>query len=40
VDIVVEVSHHLTSIFDKLGRANRFDLVIYAYRHGLAESPR
>jgi two-component system nitrate/nitrite response regulator NarL len=34
------VSHHLTSIFDKLGLANRFDLVIYAYRHGLAESPR
>jgi two-component system, NarL family, nitrate/nitrite response regulator NarL len=34
------VSHHLTSIFDKLGVANRFDLVIYAYRHGLADSPR
>jgi DNA-binding NarL/FixJ family response regulator len=34
------VSHHLTSIFDKLDVANRFDLVIYAYRHGLAESPR
>jgi DNA-binding NarL/FixJ family response regulator len=34
------VSHHLTSIFDKLGVPNRFDLVIYAYRHGLAESPR
>jgi two-component system nitrate/nitrite response regulator NarL len=34
------VSHHLTSIFDKLGVANRFDLVIYAYRHGLAEAPR
>jgi DNA-binding NarL/FixJ family response regulator len=34
------VSHHLTSIFDKLAVANRFDLVIYAYRHGLAESPR
>jgi two-component system nitrate/nitrite response regulator NarL len=30
------VSHHLTSIFDKLGLANRFDLVVYAYRHGLA----
>ena len=29
------VSHHLTSIFAKLGLANRFDLVIYAYRHGL-----
>ena len=34
------VSHHLTSIFAKLGLANRFDLVIYAYRHGLAEPPR
>jgi two-component system nitrate/nitrite response regulator NarL len=31
------VSHHLTSIFRKLGLANRFDLVVYAYRHGLAE---
>ena len=31
------VSHHLTSIFDKLGLANRFDLVVYAYRHGLAK---
>jgi DNA-binding NarL/FixJ family response regulator len=30
------VSHHLTSIFAKLGLANRFDLVVYAYRHGLA----
>jgi len=34
------VSHHLTSIFGKLDVANRFDLVIYAYRHGLAELPR
>jgi DNA-binding NarL/FixJ family response regulator len=31
------VSHHLTSIFRKLGLANRFDLVVYAYRHGLAK---
>jgi two-component system, NarL family, nitrate/nitrite response regulator NarL len=31
------VSHHLTSIFDKLGLANRFDLVVYAYRNGLAK---
>jgi len=30
------VVHHLTSIFAKLGLANRFDLVVYAYRHGLA----
>jgi two-component system, NarL family, nitrate/nitrite response regulator NarL len=34
------VSHHLTSIFDKLGVANRFDLMIYAFRHGLLEPPR
>lgn len=34
------VSHHLTSIFDKLGIDNRFDLVIFAYRHGLAHPPR
>ena len=32
------VSHHLTSIFAKLSLANRFDLVIYAHRHGLAEA--
>jgi two-component system nitrate/nitrite response regulator NarL len=34
------VSHHLTSIFRKLGLANRFDLVIYAYRHGLTRPVR
>lgn len=34
------VRHHLTSIFDKLGVANRLELVIYAYRHGLAKLPR
>jgi two-component system nitrate/nitrite response regulator NarL len=31
------VVHHLTSIFDKLGVANRLELVTYAYRHGLAK---
>jgi DNA-binding NarL/FixJ family response regulator len=30
------VRHHLTSIFSKLGVTDRFELVIYAYRHGLA----
>jgi len=30
------VRHHLTSIFDKLGVANRLELIVYAYRHGLA----
>jgi two-component system, NarL family, nitrate/nitrite response regulator NarL len=34
------VSHHLTSIFRKLGLATHFDLVVYAYRHGLAKPPR
>lgn len=33
------VSHHLTSIFNKLGVADRFELIIYAYRHGLAKPP-
>jgi two-component system nitrate/nitrite response regulator NarL len=30
------VRHHLTSIFNKLEVANRVELVIYAYRQGLA----
>ena len=34
------VRHHLTSVFDKLGVTNRLELVIYAYRHGLALPPR
>lgn len=34
------VRHHLTSIFDKLGVADRIELLIYAYRHGLASPPR
>jgi DNA-binding NarL/FixJ family response regulator len=33
------VSHHLTSIFNKLGVSDRFELIIYAYRYGLAETP-
>ena len=33
------VSHHLTSIFAKLGLDNRFDLIIYAYRHGIGQQP-
>jgi len=35
----ITVHHHLTSIYDKLGVADRFDLVFYAYRHGLASPP-
>jgi DNA-binding NarL/FixJ family response regulator len=34
------VRHHLTTIFDKLGVTSRLELVIYAYRHGLAEPLR
>lgn len=33
------VRHHLTSIFSKLGVSGRLDLVVYAYRHGLAKAP-
>ena len=33
------VRHHLTSIFDKLGVGDRVELLIYAYRHGLASPP-
>jgi len=33
------VRHHLTSIFAKLGVADRLALVRYAYQHGLARSP-
>lgn len=33
------VRHHLTSIFAKLGVSDRLELVIYAYRHGLIETP-
>ena len=34
------VRHHLTSIFDKLGVSDRVELLIYAYKHGLADPPR
>jgi DNA-binding NarL/FixJ family response regulator len=34
------VRHHLTSVFNKLGVADRLELVIYAYQHNLAELPR
>jgi DNA-binding NarL/FixJ family response regulator len=33
------VSHHLTSIFDKLDLTDRFELIIYSYRHRLAKPP-
>jgi DNA-binding NarL/FixJ family response regulator len=34
----VTVRHHLTSIFMKLGIANRFQLIAWLYRHGTAGS--
>ena len=36
----ITVRHHLTSIFSKLNLSDRFDLIIYAYRNGLANPPR
>jgi DNA-binding NarL/FixJ family response regulator len=36
----ITVRHHLTSIFNKLGVADRVGLVIYSYRRGLAKPPR
>ncbi len=35
----ITVRHHLTSIFAKLAVADRLELVIYAYRNGLAQLP-
>jgi RNA polymerase sigma factor (sigma-70 family) len=34
------VRNHLTSIFSKLGVADRFELVVYAYKHELAGVPQ
>ena len=34
------VRHHLTSIFDKLDVGDRVELLIYAYKHKLADPPR
>lgn len=34
------VRHHLTSIFAKLEVSDRLELVIYAYKHGLATLPK
>ena len=33
------VRHHLTSIYEKLGVADRLELVVFAYRHKLGEPP-
>ena len=34
------VTHHLSSIFSKLEVSDRLELIIYAFRHGLAKIPR
>ena len=34
------VTHHLSSIYGKLLVADRLELVIYAFRHGLAKMPQ
>jgi len=36
----ITVHHHLTSIYSKLEVADRFELLIFAYRNRLAELPR
>lgn len=36
----ITVHHHLTAIYSKLEVADRFELLIYSYRNGLAEIPR
>ncbi|MBN2243091.1 MAG: response regulator transcription factor [Acidobacteria bacterium] len=36
----ITVHHHLTSIYSKLEVADRFELLIFAYRNRLAEIPR
>ena len=35
----ITVRHHLTSIFKKLRVSDRLELIIYAYRNGLAQPP-
>ena len=34
------VTHHLSSVFSKLEVSDRLELVIYAFRHGLAQMPK
>jgi DNA-binding NarL/FixJ family response regulator len=36
----ITIHHHLTSIYSKLKVAGRLELLIFAYRNGLAEIPR
>jgi DNA-binding NarL/FixJ family response regulator len=34
------VTHHLSSAFSKLDVSDRLELIIYAFRHGLAKLPK
>ncbi len=34
------VTHHLSSVFSKLEVSDRLELIIYAFRHGLAKMPQ
>ncbi|HEX6729200.1 MAG TPA: response regulator transcription factor [Pyrinomonadaceae bacterium] len=34
------VTHHLSSVFSKLDVSDRLELIIYAFRHGLANMPK
>jgi len=34
------VTHHLSSVFSKLEVSDRLELIIYAFRHGLAKIPK
>ena len=34
------VTHHLSSVFSKLEVSDRLELIIYAFRHGLAKRPK
>jgi DNA-binding NarL/FixJ family response regulator len=34
------VTHHLSSVFSKLDVSDRLELIIYAFRHGLAKMPK
>jgi len=36
----VTVHHHLTTVYSKLEVKNRLELIVYAYKHHLAEVPR
>jgi two-component system, NarL family, nitrate/nitrite response regulator NarL len=33
------VRNYLTTIYDKLGVSDRFELIVYAYRHGITKHP-